>query len=334
MKEYWNEIEDLYFNKGHTMTNLSILFAMPYRRVQKHLQRCPQYRKFKQDEWDNRKEHFVEPNKMIKSSPNVQNAIDELERVVRKQTEQIDKLDGCRSDTKIYNHIDKPRIVGVVGDLHAPFTHKGYLPFLIDTFKTWGVTDVVFAGDIVDLHAISRHQTEPSAKGAEREYQMAYDVLQEYVKAFPIAKVVLGNHDCIPSRQVATLGMPEVFLKSFHELWGLPEEWEIDNHFIIDNTLYHHGLGASGQNGAINKALNERMSVVQGHQHSSFQIEYRANQRDIIFGISCGCGVDNSAYSFNYGKYAIKKPILGTAIIKSSSEAYIVPMPEDYFRGV
>ena len=310
----WEEIEHQYFDNGVSMKNLSEMSCLPYRRVQKHLQRCPQYKQ--------------------KSSPNVQNAIDELERVVRKQTEQIDKLDGCRSDTKIYNPIDKPRIVGVVGDLHAPFTHKGYLPFIQDTFEEWGVTDVMFIGDIVDNHAISRHQTETSAKGAEREYQMAYDVIQTYVKAFPKARVCLGNHDDIPNRQAATLGLPTVFMNQFKSLWGLPEDYEVANHFIIDDVLYHHGLGASGQNGAINKALNERMSVVQGHQHSSFQLEYRANQKDIIFGISCGCGVDNSAYAFNYGKYAIKKPILGTAIIKSSSEAYIVPMPEDYFRGV
>lgn len=227
---------------------------------------------------------------------------------------------------------DKPRIVGVVGDLHCPFNHNNYLQFLIDTFKEWKVTDVVFIGDIVDLHAISRHQTEPSAKGAEREYQLALYELSKYVKAFPKAKVTYGNHDDIPKRQIATLGMPESFLKTFKDLWNLPNGWEVDNHFIIDDVLYHHGLGSCGINGAINKALNERMSVVQGHEHSSFKIDYRANQKDIIFGLSCGCGVDNSAYAFNYGKFASKKPVLGTAIIKSSSEAYLVAMPERYFR--
>lgn len=224
------------------------------------------------------------------------------------------------------------RIVGVVGDLHCPFNHPNYLQFLINTFRDEKVNEVVFIGDIVDLHAISRHQTETSAKGAEREYLMALEELEKYKDAFPVAKVCLGNHDEIPRRQAATIGMPESFLKTFKNLWDLPDEWEISDHFIIDDVLYHHGLGSCGINGAINKALNERMSVVQGHEHSSFKLDYRANQKDIIFGLSCGCGVDNSAYAFNYGKYAAKKPVLGTAIIKSKSEAYLVPMGESYFR--
>lgn len=313
----WKKIaEQMYFDDHFTMKAISeVITHIPYRTIQKSLQRNPRYK------------------------ANVQNAIDELERVVKKQVEQLDKLDATEywigkqwkdSNTTI---IGQKMVIGIIGDLHAPFTHKGYIHFLKDTFEQWGVNTIIYIGDIVDNHAISRHQTETSAKGAEREYQMAYDVIQEYVKAFPKARVCLGNHDDIPNRQAATLGLPTVFMNQFKSLWGLPEDYQIANHFIIDDVLYHHGLGASGQNGAINKALNERMSVVQGHQHSSFQLEYRANQKDIIFGISCGCGVDNSAYAFNYGKYAIKKPILGTAIIKSSSEAYIVPMGEQYFGG-
>jgi hypothetical protein len=125
--------------------------------------------------------------------------------------------------------------------------------------------------------------------------------------------------------------MPTVFMKDFKELWGLGE-WEIDSHFIIDNVYYHHGLGASGVNGAINKALNERMSVVQGHQHSIFNIEYRANARDIIFGMSVGCGIDNTAYSFEYGKYMPRKPAIGCGIVFSSAEAQLIPMPDRYFH--
>ena len=32
------------------------------------------------------------------------------------------------------------KIVGVIGDLHAPFLHEHYLDFLIDTFTSQGVT--------------------------------------------------------------------------------------------------------------------------------------------------------------------------------------------------
>lgn len=228
---------------------------------------------------------------------------------------------------------ERPRIVGTIGDLHCPFNHPNYLSFLLDTFDKWNVTDVIYIGDVVDLHALSRHQTEPVAKGVVSEYNLAIKELHKYYEAFPKARICIGNHDKIPERQAATLGMPEIFLRSFRDLWELPEGYEVDNHFIIDDVMYHHGTNACGINGAINKALNERMSVVQGHEHSSFKIDYRANARDIIFGCSCGCGVDNTAYAFEYGKLAPRKPILGTAIIKSSSEAYLVPMGAEYFRS-
>jgi len=245
----------------------------------------------------------------------------------------LEKVRGhIRRTNKTSKVVGKDKVVGIIGDLHAPFIKDTYIDFIKDTFKQYKVTDVVFIGDIVDLHAVSRHMTEPSAKGAHQEYIMAYEALRPYIKAFPKAKVCKGNHDNIVERQIATLGMPAVFMKDFKELWGLPDDWEIDSQFIIDNVFYHHGLGAGGVNGAINKALNERMSVVQGHQHSIFNIEYRANQRDIIFGMSVGCGVDNTAYSFEYGKYMARKPVLGCGIVNSSSEAHLVPMPLSYFK--
>jgi hypothetical protein len=225
-------------------------------------------------------------------------------------------------------------VVGVVSDLHAPFIHPNYLPFLLDTFNENKVTDIVFIGDIVDNHAISRHMTEPSATGAYYEYQNALESLMPYLNAFPKARLCLGNHDAIPERQIATLGMPEIFLKSFRDLWGLPSKWEIDISFIIDDVLYHHGLGASGVNGAINMALTQRMSTVQGHEHSSLKVDYKANQRDMIFGMSVGCGVDNKAYAFEYGKFSKNKPILGTGIVKNSSHAFVVPMGTEYFRTI
>lgn len=250
------------------------------------------------------------------------------QQVLQKIRSHIRKTDQYKGST-----VQPARVVGVIGDLHSPFIHENYIHFLKDTFKQHKVTDIVFAGDLIDNHSISRHMTEPMAKGSYREYKMAYEALIPYVKAFPIAKVCKGNHDAIPERQMATLGMPQVFMRDFKELWGLPDAWEVDSHFIIDNVFYHHGLGASGINGAINKALNERMSVVQGHQHSVFNLEYRANARDIIFGMPVGCGINNDQYAFEYGKYMSKKPILGCGIVKSSAEAILVPMSSNYFHN-
>ncbi|WBK39982.1 metallo-phosphoesterase [PinkBerry-associated phage LS06-2018-MD08] len=223
------------------------------------------------------------------------------------------------------------RVVGVFSDCHFPFVHENYLQFLTDTFVKWGVTDIVCTGDIVDNHAISRHQTETVAMGGLTEYQKAYDYIQEYVEVFPRLKLTLGNHDLIPQRQAATLNLGSNFIKSFSDIWDLPKEWEVGDSFVVNNVLYNHY--GSGKDGAINRALTERMSTVTGHTHSWANVKYTANERDIIFGMNVGCGIDNEAYAFAYGKMARYKPNLSCGVVVSSNEAYIVPMGDKYFKS-
>ena len=223
------------------------------------------------------------------------------------------------------------RVVGVFSDVHAPFDHPNFLEFITNTFIEWGVTDIVCCGDIVDFHALSRHQTETIAMSGLTEYQKAYETMQKYVDTFPKLKLTLGNHDLIPQRQAATLGLGENFIKSFSEIWDLPSGWEVGDSFVIDNVLYNHY--GSGKDGAMNRALNERMSTVTGHTHSWAGVKYSANERDVIFGLSTGCGIDNEAYAFAYGKQSRYKPNIACSIVKSSSEAYVILMGSKYFRS-
>lgn len=228
---------------------------------------------------------------------------------------------------------DKGDVVGVFSDPHIPFNHPNYLQFCIDTFKKHGVTQVVCAGDLVDHHAISRFQTETCAKGAYDELDMSIEEVAKYVKAFPDVKLCKGNHDAIPIRQAATVGIGERYLKSFSELLGLPKTWEIADEFIINNVLYKHGLNCLGKDGAMNAAIQERMSVVIGHSHAFGGCKYSANKRDIIFGLNSGCGIDVDSYAFAYGRHAKFRPTMGCGIVFSSSYAIFVPMGEEYFRN-
>lgn len=141
------------------------------------------------------------------------------------------------------------------------------------------------------------------------------------------------NHDAIPSRQLADLGMPSFYLRSYKDLWNLPKAWDIDVEFIIDNVLYFHGIGSMGKDGALNSALYNRMSTVQGHAHSFLGCKYSANNRDLVFGMNVGCGVDNDSYAMEYGKHFVKKPTLGCGVVYSSKEAYAIPMTDKYFRS-
>lgn len=227
----------------------------------------------------------------------------------------------------------KDRVVGVVGDVHLPFEHPNYLQFIVDTFIEQKVTDIVFIGDLIDNHAISRHETSTRADSPLLEYYKTLEKIKEWKKEFPIAKMCIGNHDTIPERQISTLGIPSVFLKDYRTLWELPKEWEIEDYFTINDVLYIHGIGSGGKDGAINTALKQRLSLVQGHTHSYLGCKYMANARDVIFGLNVGCGIDLKAYAMEYGKYFVNKPTLGCGVVKGCEEAYAIPMGRKYFRS-
>ena len=98
-------------------------------------------------------------------------------------------------------------------------------------------------------------------------------------------------------------------------------EWE------IDNVLYVHGTGSSGQSGARTRAIANRQSTVIGHSHSFGGVAYMASRNDIIFGMNVGCGIDVDHMAFSYGKNFPKKPTLGCGVVLDGGKtAIFVPM--------
>ncbi len=226
----------------------------------------------------------------------------------------------------------QPRLV--FSDPHIPFNHPNFLQFLIDTKEKYNCQDtVICCGDLVDHHSISRFNSHPDSIGALQEFQNALKEVKKYTEAFPNAILTLGNHDRIPMRQCATLGLSELFLKSFSELMQLPDTWEIVIETVIDGVFYTHGLNCGGKDGAVNTAISERMSTVIGHYHSFGGCKYIANSQSIIFGMNVGCGVDHESYAFEYGKHAKFKETMGCGVVFDSGNAIFVPMGKQYFRS-
>jgi len=230
--------------------------------------------------------------------------------------------------------LESEKPVGIFSDVHEPFGHPNYLQFCKDTFQKYGVGRIVCCGDIVDFHALSRHQTETCAKSPCDELDLTIKSVKKWTSAFPSLDLVLGNHDEIYARQAATLNIDKRFLKSFSELFELPDAWHIhSDEFILDNVLYKHGINCTGKNGALSAAIQERMSIVIGHSHSFGGCQYSANSRNIIFGLNTGCGINISQYAFAYGKYSKYRPTLGLGIVFNDSNAIFVPMNGSYFRN-
>ena len=223
-----------------------------------------------------------------------------------------------------------PKPILTFGCVHIPFELPGYLSFLKKIHRKHSCRDkVVCTGDLTDWHAMSRHITEPDAPSAEEEYQMMLRKVGRLTRTFPKGVLVLGNHDNVPYRQLATLGMTKSVLRDPNKLYGLARGWKVEPLYHVDpqtDVLFEHGIGSGGPLGAINTAVKKRCSYVQSHIHQYGGINYRENHVDKIFGLNVGTLSDESSLALRYAKYSTMKGVKGCGVVYSSQEAYFEPM--------
>lgn len=259
-------------------------------------------------------------------------------KVVYREVQKIKKANAALYERKrveksyketaaiVVNFYKGTEIVGIIADTHEPFCIPEYMAFCERTFSAHGVTRIVHIGDEVDNYYMSFHQKDPNYLDVVGELEKAKNNMSKWFEAFPDVDVTIGNHTALPFRQAAGVGVPNWFLKPYEEAWGAPKGWKWQESLIIDNVKYTHGMGSSGQNGAINRALRSRQSVVMGHLHAWAGVQYHASENDLIFGMNVGWGADHQRYAFAYGKDFVNKPIVGCGIVKYGKEAIFVPM--------
>jgi UDP-2,3-diacylglucosamine pyrophosphatase LpxH len=213
----------------------------------------------------------------------------------------------------------------VVGDLHNPWTRKGYLPFCIDLYEEWDCDTVVLIGDVVDLHAISFHPKEPECPGPKDEYEKTKAEVQKWYRAFPNATITLGNHDLRIIRKAKSVDIPGLYLKSYNEIWGTPE-WKWVDDCVIDEVYYYHGDGQGGEYPAANAVRKMLMSVVMGHNHTASGVKYYTNRRKRFFGCDTGCGVDDKQMAFVYAEKNRRRSVI-SAVVVIDGIPYLEPCP-------
>jgi len=215
----------------------------------------------------------------------------------------------------------------VVGDLHAPWIKKGYLEHCIEQKERFACDKVIFIGDIVDNHYSSYHDQDPDGLGAGDELDRTIDVLKPWYKAFPDALVTLGNHDLIIMRKAFSSGLSKRWIKGLDEVLQTPG-WDFVEEVIVNDVLYTHGTGQSGEKAAFLRALHRRMSVVMGHTHTSANVIWSVSNHDRIFGMQVGCGIDETSYAFAYGKTFSKKMVISCGVVLDNGKLPIV-LPMD-----
>jgi len=226
------------------------------------------------------------------------------------------------SKTNKYN----PDNVIVIGDTHEPFCKEGYLEHCLKVQKDYDCGTVVHIGDLVDNHAVSYHESDSDGRSAGDEYKLALIACDKWYKAFPDAYVCIGNHDRLPFRKAFTAGLPKNWLKSYQEMFNSPKGWKWDFVHNINGVVYQHGTGLSGEMASINAARENRQSTVIGHLHTVSNTRFLASTKDLIFGMSVGCGIDHTKYAFAYGRENTRKPVLSCGVVLGGTMPINVPM--------
>lgn len=209
----------------------------------------------------------------------------------------------------------------VVGDTHLPFEHPGYLDFCLSVQRRVKCGTVVHVGDLVDCHSFSyKHDADPKGKSPSDEIEAAREHLAPWFKAFPRLFLCYGNHDRRPDMKAKHSHLPDDVMKPFRQIWGLPDGWKDDFSWEIDGVRYTHGTGLTGDFAHIKAAQQCRQSTVIGHTHSVGAIHYLVSEKDRIFGMNVGCGIDRKTYAFEYGRDFNKKPVLGCGVVTDNGK--------------
>ena len=209
-----------------------------------------------------------------------------------------------------YNHLTKKeRRILVVGDLHEPFTHPDYLDFCKQTYANYNCNQVIFIGDQIDSHGWNFHESDPGGMSPIDELNLAIKKIAKWYEAFPVADVMIGNHDRMASRKMFSAGVPQKFLRSYNDILNTPK-WNWLESIEYDDVLYEHGEGSK----AFMKARNNMISSVCGHHHTDCGIVWYVGKKFRVFGMQVGCGIDIKSYAVAYAKN-FKRQALGCGVV-------------------
>lgn len=165
--------------------------------------------------------------------------------------------------------------------------------------------------------------------GASQEYWEARDCMQELAKIFPKLTILESNHGSLPFRKAHAHGLADEMFKGYNDLWGVPKTWK----WVFDHTIkltngqhcyLHHGKTSN----VLKLSQSLGMSAIQGHYHSLFGVQYWRSPLATHFAAQTGCLIDLKSDAFSYGRAGMKRPILGSLIIKGS-QAIPIPMVLD-----
>jgi hypothetical protein len=214
-----------------------------------------------------------------------------------------------------------PDNILVIGDLHAPFTKKGYLKFCREQQEIYDCGTVIFIGDVIDNHFSSYHETDPDGYSAGEELDRAIDMISDWYHTFPKATVIIGNHDRLVYRKAYSSGVSKRWIRYYKDVLNT-EGWNFVENIVFNGINFNHGEGGTARN----RIKSELQSQVQGHLHTQLYSEFLVGANYIVWGMQVGCGIDVKSYAMAYGKH-FKKPAIGCGVVLNKGTLPIaIPM--------
>ena len=176
------------------------------------------------------------------------------------------------------------------------------------------------------------HDSDPSLDSAGVELTKARVFIQELERVFPIMDICHSNHGSLIYRRAFKSGIPAEYIKPYREVLfpqgeGQGWDWKDKHRVTLPNgeeVIFQHQSAGD----TLNNAAHERVSIVEGHEHGKFEIQYRSSTSALYWTIISGCLIDPKALAFAYGKLFPKKPILGCSAIIDSIPR-LIPMELD-----
>jgi hypothetical protein len=256
-----------------------------------------------------------------------------LDRKIRNEEVNL-RPASIKDDDRIGNvREDNSRIL-IIPDQHAPYHHVDALDFLAAVAAKIRPTRVVNLGDETDGHALSMHDSDPNLDSAGVELMKARKFIGALERMFPVMDVCHSNHGSLVYRRAFKSGIPTEYIKSYREILfpngeGKGWDWK-DKHRITlpngEDVIFQHQSAGD----TLNNAAHERASIVEGHEHGKFEIQYRSSTTALYWSLISGCLIDPKALAFAYGKLFPKKPLLGCSVIIDSIPRLI---PMELYNG-
>lgn len=224
-----------------------------------------------------------------------------------------------------------------IGDTHAPYTHPDALAFLESLKASYKPDVVVHMGDETDGHAISFHDSDPNLDSAGVELEKAKVWLEKLHDIFPELLVCDSNHGSLIYRRAKAHGLPVQFIKKYRDIlfpehgapgWSWADAWVLETE--LGAVRFQHQVSGD----FMLNAAHERTSIVLGHEHGRFEVQYAASSTALYFGAYSGCLIDRKSMAFAYGKLTRKKPLLGCLVITNGCPQLIPMLLDEEGRWV